>query len=367
MFESAAADLSSAMGVADGEILKELPIHIRGNHLILGKPIARNFPEVMRLGGGDFKMPEKQSGRLELAQWMADPRHPLTARVFVNRVWRWHFGRGIVGTTENFGANGDRPTHPELLDWLAGQFVKSGWSVKQMHRLIMNSSAYRMASAHPGAQTANAADPSNGLWWRFEIRRLEAEEIRDSILAVTGLLDQRLGGKTIPLRNRQFFFNHTSKDHTQYDMLRRRSLYMPIVRNNLCDIFEQFDFPDPNLPSGNRHATVVAPQALLMLNSSLVMNASDSLADRLLAAEVDSEAARVTLAYQRVFARPPTAHERDRAVKFLEELAGPPSLLNASTVDEAAAAIDRKRAWSLFCQSLAASSEFIYLTVSWRI
>ena len=116
---------------------------------------------------------------------MADPRHPLTARVFVNRVWRWHFGRGIVGTTENFGANG-RPPDPSLNCWTGspGEFVKSGWSVKQLHRLIMNTSAYRMASAHPGAQTANAADPSNGLWWRFEIRRLEAEEIRDSILAV---------------------------------------------------------------------------------------------------------------------------------------------------------------------------------------
>lgn len=358
--ESAAADLSSAMGVADGEILKELPIHIRGSHLSLGKPIARNFPEVLRMNGAP-RLPENQSGRLELAQWMADPGHPLTARVFVNRAWRWHFGRGIVGTTENFGAKGDRPTHPELLDWLAGEFVKSGWSVKQLHRLIMNTSAYRMAAAHPAAHAANGADPSNQLWWRFEIRRLEAEEIRDSTLAVAGLLDQHMGGKTIPLRNRQFFFNHTSEDHTQYDMLRRRSLYMPIVRNNLCDIFEQFDFPDPNLPSGNRDETVVAPQALLMMNSSLVMNAADALADRLLAAEVDNEAERVTLAYQRVFARPPTTIERDRAVKFIEELAGPPSLLNASTVDEAAAAADRKRAWSLFCQSLAASNEFIYL------
>jgi mono/diheme cytochrome c family protein len=361
VFESAAADLSSAMGVADGEILKELPIHIRGSHLNLGKPIARNFPEVMRIGHGGVKMPEKQSGRLELAQWMADPRHPLTARVFVNRTWRWHFGRGIVGTTDNFGARGDRPTHPELLDWLASEFVKSGWSVKQLHRQIMTSSAYRMASAHPESQMANAADPSNLLWWKFEIRRLEAEEIRDSTLAVAGLLDQRLGGKTIPLRNRQFFFNHTSEDHTQYDMLRRRSLYIPIVRNNLCDIFEQFDFPDPNLPSGNRHETVVAPQALLMMNSSLVMNAADALADQLLAAEVDSEAKRVALAYQRILARPPTTAERDRAVKFIGELAGAPSLLNASTVDEAATAVDRKRAWSLFCQSLAASNEFIYL------
>lgn len=360
VYESAAADLSSAMGVTDGEVLKELPIHIRGSHLSLGQPIARNFPKVMRTGGAP-KLPENQSGRLELAQWMADPRHPLTARVFVNRAWRWHFGRGIVGTTENFGAMGDRPTHPELLDWLASEFVKSGWSVKQLHRLIMNTSAYRMANAHPDANTANAADPSNQLWWRFEIRRLEAEEIRDSTLAFAGLLDQRMGGKTIPLRNRQFFFNHTSEDHTQYDRLRRRSLYMPIVRNNLCDIFEQFDFPDPNLPSGNRHETVVAPQALLMMNSTLVMDAADALADQLLAVDVDGEAKRVRLAYQRVFARPPTTIERDRAVKFIEELAGPPSLLNASTIDEAAAAADRKRAWSLFCQSLAASNEFIYL------
>ena len=361
VFESAAADITSAMGVTDGEILKELPVHIRGSHLNMGKPVPRAVPQVMRFSRRSMKFPEKQSGRLELARWMADDRHPLTARVFVNRVWRWHFGRGLVATPNNFGVQGNKPTHPELLDWLAGEFIRSDWSVKSLHRLIMNSHAYRMATQPSNPARADQIDPSNLLWSRFDIRRLEAEEIRDSALAAAGLLDKRLGGKTIPLRNRQFFFNHTSEDHTDYDKLRRRSLYLPVVRNHLCGIFEQFDFPDPNLPVGNRQTTTVAPQALMMMNSTLFMDAGDALAEQALDMNVANDGERIDFAYQRALVRPPSDVERKRALKFIAELTGPPALLNSSTVDEAANAEARRRAWSLFCQSLLASNEFIYL------
>ncbi len=360
VFESAAADITAAMGVTDGEILKELPLHIRGSHINLGRPVPRGVPRVMRFSRRSLKFPDNQSGRLELAKWMADDRHPLTARVFVNRVWRWHFGRGIVATPNNFGEQGARPTHPELLDWLAGEFIRSGWSVKALHRLIMNSNAYRMAAHHSDPALADRIDPSNLLWSRFDIRRLEAEEIRDSALAAAGMLDKRLGGKTIPLRNRQFFFNHTSKDHTHYEKLRRRSLYLPVVRNHLCDIFEQFDFPDPNLTVGNRQSTTVAPQALMMMNSTLFMDAGDALAEQLLETGAD-DARRVELAYERALVRPPTDAERERALQFVAEMTGPPALLNSSTVDEAATAEARREAWSLFCQSLLASNEFVYL------
>jgi len=361
IFESAAADITAAMGVTDGEIQKDIPLHIRGSHLNLGRPVPRGVPQVMRFSRRDLKFPEKQSGRLELAQWMADDRHPLTARVFVNRVWRWHFGRGIVPTPNNFGVQGAEPTHPELLDWLAEEFIRSGWSVKTLHRLIMNSHAYRMATQHANPDKADQVDPANLLWSRFEIRRLEAEEIRDAALAAAGLLDKRLGGKTIPLRNRQFFFNHTSEDHTNYEKLRRRSLYLPVVRNHLCGIFEQFDFPDPNLPVGNRQTTTVAPQALMMMNSTLFMDAGDALAGQAMEMVGVDDGERIDFAYQRALVRPPSNAERERALRFIAELTGPPALLNSSTMDEAANAEARRKAWSLFCQSLLASNEFIYL------
>jgi len=361
IFESAAADITAAMGITDGEIHKDIPLHVRGSHLNLGKPVSRGVPQVMRFSRRRVKFPDQQSGRLELARWMADERHPLTARVFVNRVWRWHFGRGLVPTPNNFGVQGSKPTHPELLDWLTGEFVRAGWSVKALHRLIMNSQAYGMATQHDDPARVLALDPSNLLWSRFDIRRLEAEEIRDSALAAAGLLDKSLGGKTIPLRNRQFFFNHTSEDHTQYDKLRRRSLYLPVVRNHLCGIFEQFDFPDPNLPVGDRQTTTVAPQALMMMNSTLFMDAADTLARQALELNHASDDERVRFAYQRALVRPPSELERNRALQFIEEMTGPPALLNSSTVDEVANAAARQKAWSLFCQSLLASNEFIYL------
>ncbi|MFT4688601.1 MAG: hypothetical protein ACI9OD_000799 [Limisphaerales bacterium] len=361
LLESGAPDKSAAMGVCDGEILESLPIHIRGDHNNLGEPVKREFPSVLRWSSSRPILPDGQSGRLQLAEWIADSRNPLTARVFVNRVWRWHFGRGLAGTTENFGVRGDRPEHPELLDWLAYQFMRAGWSVKELHRLIMNSSVYQMASIHPAAQAAADIDPGNQLWWHFENQRLEAEQIRDSILAVSGLLDDSMGGKTIPLRNKQFVFNHTSKDHTGYERRLRRAAYLPVVRNHLCEIFQQFDYPDPSTPTGNRNTTTVAPQALLLMNSSLVMNAAAALAEQVLELEADDDAARIEAAYQRVFARNSTKGERDRSLHFISESSGQLSFTDAVTVDKAANDAARKKAWSLFCQSLLASNEFIYL------
>mgnify|MGYP002629496993 CR=1 FL=1 len=360
-FESKAPDPSAAMGVADGDILEELPLHIRGSHVNLGEPVKREFPAVLRLSEVRPILPANQSGRMQLAERLADTRNPLTARVFVNRVWRWHFGRGLVETTESFGVMGDRPSHPELLDWLARHFMKSGWSVKQLHKLIMTSSTYQMATVHPVAESAVKADPANRLWWRFEILRLEAEQIRDSILAVAGRLDETIGGKTIPLRNRQFVFNHTSQDHTGYEQRRRRAIYLPVVRNHLCEIFQQFDYPDPATPTGNRGSTVVAPQALLMMNSPLVMDSAEAIAERVLKTDAANDAERVALAYRQIFARTPTEPERKRAVKFISGLMGEPPLTDSATVDEVAMTTSRRQAWSLFCQSLLASNEFMYL------
>src|SRR5204863_7012297 len=146
----------------------EAPLLRRGNHLSPGKPVPRRFPTVLA-GEHQPPLPATQSGRLELARWIASPDHPLTVRVLVNRVWRWHFGQGLVRSVDNFGLLGERPTHPELLDFLARRFVASGWSVKAMHRLIVLSATYRMASTHDAK--AAAADPDNRLWWRVNVRR----------------------------------------------------------------------------------------------------------------------------------------------------------------------------------------------------
>ncbi len=345
--EDQTPDPPALMGVRDDAITRTLPIHIRGSYLTLGKEVERGFPEVMRTSFAKPVLPLKQSGRLELARWMASSEHPLTARVMVNRLWRWHFGRGIVGSTDNFGVLGDKPSHPALLDWLARTFMENGWSMKEMHRLIMRSSAYQMASAHPSAGQPSSApdpamvDPENKLLWRANIQRLEAEEIRDALLAVSGSLSKEVGGKTIPLHNREFVFNHTSKDHTTYETP-RRALYLPIIRNHLYDMLEQFDYPDPTMPTGSRNATVVAPQALIMLNAPIAMQAAELLAAKVCGSGGD-DAARVQQAYAALYARPASSQEAERVLAFVRRHA------------------DQKEAWKLLCQTLMASNEFMYL------
>jgi mono/diheme cytochrome c family protein len=347
--EADAPELPSTMGVTEGtNIVMTLPVHIRGSHLTLGKAVARGVPQAMTISARPL-FSERQSGRLELARWLADPEHPLTARVMVNRIWRWHFGQGLVASTDNFGLLGERPSHPELLDWLARRFIAEGWSMKSMHRLMMLSSTYQMSAHAEGGP--NPADPENRLLSRFPLRRLEAEEVRDALLSVAGTLDLTIGGKTIPLKNREFVFNHTSKDNTTYDSL-RRAVYLPIIRNHLYDLFEQFDYPDPAVPNGNRSATVVAPQALLMMNSELVNQAASCFASKLLADTKVTEARRIEQAYLKAYGRPPTSAERRRGERFLilfQSLAGP---------DKSAA---RAEAWTTLCQSLLAANEFIYL------
>ena len=354
LFETKARDVPSAMGVTDDNVHPRLPIHVRGSHLNLGEEVAREFPEVMRNSDVRPTFPNHQSGRLELARWMASTQHPLTARVFVNRVWRWHFGEGLVRTTENFGVLGDRPSHPELLDWLTRWFMASGWSTKELHRLILTSSVYQMSANHPSESECGEVDPENRLLWHFRMQRMEPEQIRDSILAISRRLETTISGKTVPLRNRQFVFNHTSVDHTRYDSL-RRAVYLPVIRNNLYTMFEQFDFPDPTMPTGNRSATVVAPQALLLMNADLVIDSAEDLAESLLALSA-SDSSRIETAYLRVLGRAPTDRESHRVLIFMEQIASA-ARVNSENLDRDQVV----QGWSLFCQSLFASNEFMYL------
>ena len=351
--ESHLPDLPTTLAVSEApKVFKELPVHIRGNHLALGKPVQRGFIQVAQAAlKTQPQFPANQSGRLELARWLASPEHPLTSRVMANRIWSWHFNQGIVPTTDNFGLLGQQPTHPELLDWLARWFTHNGWSLKDMHRLIMSSRTYQQSSAVP--PQAALSDPENHLLNHFPVRRLEAEEVRDALLHVAGSLDTTFGGKTIPRRNREFVFNHTSKDFTTYGST-RRALYLPIIRNNLYDLFQQFDYPDPSTSTGLRNSTVVSPQALLLMNSDLASDAARSFAQRL--AKLSSEnVQRLRAAYRLAFAREATDDDLHRAQNFLITTN---AALNTSQQDD-----DKRdlQAWTQLCQALLMSNEFIYL------
>lgn len=348
--EKAPPELPSAMGATEAAVA-DVPIHVRGSHLKLGDVVPRHVPVVMQ-GPASPAFPADHSGRLELSQWLVDPQHPMTARVMVNRVWRWHFGKGLVRTPDNFGLLGEAPTHPELLDWLALRFVEGGWSVKSLHRLIVLSATYQQSSQASDAMLQ--ADPDNLLYGRRDLRRLEAEEVRDAVLAVSGQLDRTVGGPVLKVKNRGYLFDHTSKDLTDYSSV-RRSVYLPIIRNNLYDVFQLLDFPDASVPSGDRSTTVIAPQALLMLNSEIVLQASDKLAERLLAdVEVD-DADRVRRLYRTAYSREATAEEVTEGLSFQQSLAA------ALPRDESDPAGHRIAAWSGLCQVVLAANEFLYL------
>jgi hypothetical protein len=272
----------------------------------------------------------------------------------VNRIWRWHFGQGLVATPDNFGALGERPSNPPLLDWLAHRFVASGWSIKAMHRLIMLSSTYQMAS--DDNSRALQVDPENRLCWRMNIQRLEAEAIRDALLAVAGTLDQRMGGSLLSIKNRAYFFDHTSRDATAYDRV-RRSVYLPVVRNHLYDVFQLFDYADASVPSGDRATTTVAPQALFMLHGDTVLQAAGDLAAGLLGRRDLDDAGRIVRLYESALGRPPEPAESRRAARYLQQFT---DQLGAED-PIADAALSRQGAWQALCQVILASNEFIFI------
>ncbi len=342
--EKAVPTFSTALGVAEGPVA-EVPIHVRGSHLSLGQTVARRFPRVL---AAEASFRPDQSGRLELAQWLTRPDHPLTSRVLVNRLWRWHFGQGLVRSTDNFGKLGERPSHPELLDWLARDLVRQQWSLKRLHRDWMLSRTYGLSTRVDAA--ARERDPENRWLARAHVRRLEAEAIRDTLLFVSGGLELSMGGSLLHVKNREYLFDHTSKDGTKYDSP-RRSVYLPVIRNNLYDVFQLFDYADASVLNGNRDATIVAPQALFLLNSPLATQASTRLAAAAQTA-ADDDASRVDWLYWNAYGRAPTAVEQARAVRFLASpLASAPNTPRPPAT----------AAWTSLCQTILASNEFVYL------
>ena len=346
--ESIAPTLPTAMGVTEGTVTN-LPVFIRGNYEATGEVQPRRLPHVL-VAGEVTPFGDKASGRLELARWIASPANPLTARVIVNRVWRWHMGRGLVATIDNFGQQGERPSHPEMLDWLAVWFVENGWSIKKLNRLILSSATYEMS----GQVSIDALekDPANRLYSRAPLRRLEAEPLRDTLLDISGLLDKRVGGYVWTFKNYDLVFNHTSEDATTYNS-NRRAIYLPIIRNNVYKLFELFDFPDSGSVSGDRTATVTAPQALFMMNSPLVLRAAEALAEQLLRDQTTDSATRVKALYARVYNRRPTELETRRALGFVNQFAAD---RHASDPEQA-----RLAAWQALCQAIVSANEFIYL------
>jgi len=264
---------------------------------------------------------DTEKPRFKLADWVVDPQNPLTARVMANRIWQFHFGRGIVFTANDFGRMGTRPSHPELLDWLANQYVAAGWHMKPIHRMILMSSTYRQSSTSPDEKTASTRDADNALLWKFTHRRLEAEEIRDSMLAISGRLNPAIGGPSVMvpiepelvkmLKRPQYWV--ATKDKSQYD---RRTMYMIYKRNLRLPFLEVFDAPDVLLSCARREQSTHAPQALELLNGKTSNELAAVFANRLLT-ERKTTAQRIDYAWQLATGRSPSPAEKAMTLKFL--------------------------------------------------
>ncbi len=288
-------------------------INIRGNPSNLGATAPRGF---LTLFSGANQVAVPGSGRLELAEKLFRDASALVARVMVNRIWKHHFGSGLVATVDNFGLSGDRPTHPQLLDTMAQRFIDSGWSIKNLHRDILLSNAYRMAST-PEPQ-AEAADPDNKLLHRYPIRRLEAEALRDMMLAVSGSLDRNLYGPSILpwLSPAMEAFGRGKPKPGPLDGFNRRSIYIQVRRNFISDFSQTFDFPQPIAAIGKRNVSTVASQALYMMNGDLVNELARRWAEKTEALAGNDEE-KIAAMYETAFSRPPTQDEFDLGRAYL--------------------------------------------------
>lgn len=404
-----AASGQVAMGVRDSKAVSNTEIRIRGEAEKLGPVVPRGYLSVLSVPDVGPINPE-QSGRLELARWLTSKQNPLTSRVMVNRVWQHLFGHGLVKTVDNFGATGDKPSHPELLDFVAARFVNEGWSVKKLVRSLALSRAYQLSSE--ADQKNLGIDPANRLVWRHSPRRLDAEEIRDAMLAAAGKLNlappeasPAKDFKVIELRN-------NGPEAKNLEVLARnsvqRSVYLPLLRGITPNSLSVFDFAEQGFVTGSRDSTTVAPQALYLLNDPFVRKQSLALAERLLAKNELDDSGRTKMAYHLIFGREPTTHELERGTAFLvayegafkEELiaqtaakqpAGAPVDVVASGENAAETATDANKpkpppnpddidrsegavkdekiesrdpkiaAWASLCQALLGTAEFRYL------
>jgi hypothetical protein len=353
----------TAMAVRDEEQPVDENIRVRGVPRSKAERVPRGVPGLF-LGADKYcNIPSTASGRLELARWLVDSEKgagPLVARVMANRIWGHLLGRPLVESTDNFGLTGQKPSHRELLDYLAATFVEDGWSIKKMIRQIALSQVYQRASLDN--DLARAADPDDTLLWRHQVRRLDAEGLRDALLSISGELDHKRGGPTLQHQGLVSFKSDFVVLETPSPYL-RRTVYLPMLRdaiglNQYADetmgMLETFDFADPNLVTGTRNSTTVPTQALFLMNSTFMHERCRATARRLLEkAALESDIKRIGELYYAAYSRPATTNEIQRSVNYLAAFSGSPSVHNDHDY--------RVEAWSSLCQAVLGSNEFLFL------
>ncbi len=346
--------IALAMGVTESETISDAQLLVRGELALAKNEVPRGFLQVLSAEGAMEPLSDESSGRLELARWIASPENPLTARVMVNRVWMHLMGNGIVASVDNFGATGSKPSHPELLDHLALQFAED-WSVKNLIREIVLSRTYQLSSDFES--TAFTTDPENALRWRADKRRLDAESLRDSLLAISGTLDLEppygsvIAEQSLNLRSGGVAdidgFEATSP---------HRSVYLPIVRKQVPDSLAIFDFADPNSGVGKRETTTVPSQALFLMNSDFVRTRAEAMARRLMENEDIKPEQKGIAAFYLVYGRPPSADEKAKASQFFKK---------ALEMARLETGIDREAAYhealTDFCHALFETADFLYV------
>jgi hypothetical protein len=343
------ADVPGAYAVEDGKPA-DAYVQLRGEPEQHGPTVRRTVPRCLA-GKEPVHVPPGSSGRLQLAEWLTRPENPLTARVMVNRIWQHHFGKGLVGTPSNFGARGEPPTHPELIDWLAARFVENGWSVKAIHRQIVLSKAYRLASS--GDDASAAKDPGNRWYSRYDRRRLDAEAIRDAMLAVSGRLDPaRPGPHPFPPPEHWTWTQHSPFKGVYPS--NRRTVYLMTQRIQRHPFLALFDGPDTNTTTARRGSSTVPQQALFLMNSPFVREQADGFAGRLIAATPEARR-RVELAHQLAWSQPATAAERDKGVRYVDAYRQELAKQGVTGPQQ------EREAWTSYARVLLSANEFVYL------
>ncbi len=345
-----AADTPLAMGVREAKTVVDCKLNIDGESKKLGAPIPRGF--LTACGGIDpgIQIDAKQSGRLQLAQWLTSKQHPQTARVMVNRVWQHLFGEGLVRTPDDFGITGERPTHPELLDHLATRFMSEGWSIKRLIRDIVLSRTYQLSSGNGDLQSPEAAENRLSLFGAHRVRRLDAEAVRDAMLAATGDLNPQPGQGSL-IQHQNVLINELPPLHQPST---HRSVYLLMLRNSMPPELTPFNLPDAITVAGKRDTSTLATQSLYLLNNAFLVGQSKRFAARLMQVS-DDTTTRIEAAYRQAFARKPTDSEMHSARDFIRET----DLMLVSTQND-----ENKRltdAWAAFCQALLASNELRYV------